>query len=64
MRLKTARGDLELGRRPVLMGVVNATPDSFSDGGTLRHSPGRGWTWRGSSWPRERRSSMSAANRA
>lgn len=25
--------DLELGRRPLLMGIVNASPDSFSDGG-------------------------------
>ena len=24
---------LELGSRPLLMGIVNATPDSFSDGG-------------------------------
>ncbi len=27
---------LELGRRPWLMGIVNATPDSFSDGGVHR----------------------------
>src|SRR5260370_31498739 len=26
-------GVLELGRGPLIMGVVNATPDSFSDGG-------------------------------
>jgi dihydropteroate synthase len=31
--LATARGTLELGGRPWLMGVVNATPDSFSDAG-------------------------------
>ena len=31
--LHTARGILELGGRPWLMGVVNATPDSFSDAG-------------------------------
>ncbi len=31
--LFTARGALELGGRPLLMGIVNATPDSFSDGG-------------------------------
>jgi dihydropteroate synthase len=31
--LLTARGPLELGGRPWLMGIVNATPDSFSDGG-------------------------------
>ena len=24
---------LELGARPLLMGIVNASPDSFSDGG-------------------------------
>jgi dihydropteroate synthase len=32
-RLATSAGTLELGRRPVLMGIVNATPDSFSDDG-------------------------------
>jgi len=32
-RLQTAAGTLELGARPVLMGIVNATPDSFSDAG-------------------------------
>jgi len=31
--LATSRGVLELGGRPWLMGVVNATPDSFSDAG-------------------------------
>jgi dihydropteroate synthase len=31
--LRTARGVLELGGRPWLMGIVNATPDSFSDTG-------------------------------
>lgn len=31
-------GDFDLGR-PLLMGVLNATPDSFSDGG-LHHDPG------------------------
>jgi dihydropteroate synthase len=31
--LRTSRGVLELGERPWLMGVVNASPDSFSDGG-------------------------------
>jgi dihydropteroate synthase len=29
----TTRGTLELGDRPWLMGIVNATPDSFSDSG-------------------------------
>ncbi len=32
--LLTTRGALALGGRPWLMGIVNATPDSFSDGGT------------------------------
>lgn len=33
-RLLRARGlELELGQRPLIMGIVNATPDSFSDGG-------------------------------
>jgi len=31
--LRTSTGTLELGGRPWLMGVVNATPDSFSDAG-------------------------------
>jgi dihydropteroate synthase len=31
--LRTTRGVIELGERPWLMGVLNATPDSFSDGG-------------------------------
>lgn len=38
--LHTARGGLRIGERPLLMGVVNATPDSFSDAGlhpTLEH---------------------------
>ena len=33
LSLHTARGVLELGGRPWLMGIVNATPDSFSDAG-------------------------------
>jgi dihydropteroate synthase len=33
MRWRTASGELELGGRTRLMGVVNVTPDSFSDGG-------------------------------
>ncbi len=32
-RLRIAGEVLELGKRPWLMGIVNATPDSFSDGG-------------------------------
>ncbi len=34
--LRTARGTLALGGRPWLMGIVNATPDSFSDAGEHR----------------------------
>lgn len=32
-RLRAGAHTLELGRRPLLMGIVNASPDSFSDGG-------------------------------
>jgi dihydropteroate synthase len=35
-RLTAGRHVLELGNRPWLMGVVNASPDSFSDGGRYR----------------------------
>jgi dihydropteroate synthase len=31
--LRVRGRDVALGRRPLLMGIVNATPDSFSDGG-------------------------------
>jgi dihydropteroate synthase len=31
--LKTRHGSIRLGRRTVLMGILNVTPDSFSDGG-------------------------------
>src|SRR6201994_4059297 len=34
--LRTSAGTFELGGRPWLMGIVNATPDSFSDAGTHR----------------------------
>src|SRR5437764_4393475 len=34
--LRTTRGMLALGGRPWLMGIVNASPDSFSDGGAVR----------------------------
>jgi dihydropteroate synthase len=34
--LRTARGTLELGGSPALMGIVNASPDSFSDAGVER----------------------------
>jgi len=33
LTLATQRGELRLGGRPLLMGIVNATPDSFSDAG-------------------------------
>lgn len=33
LRLRTSGGELALGDRPLLMGIVNATPDSFSDAG-------------------------------
>ena len=33
MRLRAGRRELELGGTPLLMGVVNSTPDSFSDAG-------------------------------
>ncbi len=32
-RLRACATTLELGERPLLMGIVNASPDSFSDGG-------------------------------
>ncbi|MGH2855705.1 MAG: dihydropteroate synthase, partial [Solirubrobacteraceae bacterium] len=32
-RLRAVDRELELGARPLLMGIVNASPDSFSDGG-------------------------------
>ncbi len=34
--LRTSAGTFELGERPWLMGIVNATPDSFSDAGVHR----------------------------
>jgi dihydropteroate synthase len=34
--LRTTSGTFELGGRPWLMGIINATPDSFSDGGLRR----------------------------
>ncbi|MGH2877236.1 MAG: dihydropteroate synthase [Solirubrobacteraceae bacterium] len=33
LRLRTSDGELQIGDRPLLMGIVNATPDSFSDAG-------------------------------
>jgi dihydropteroate synthase len=37
--LHAAARELELGERPLLMGVVNASPDSFSDGGRYGDAP-------------------------
>jgi dihydropteroate synthase len=34
--LRTTRGDLQLGGRMRIMGIVNASPESFSDGGVRR----------------------------
>jgi dihydropteroate synthase len=36
LKLRTSAGTFALGERPWLMGIVNATPDSFSDGGVHR----------------------------
>ena len=36
LTLLTSRGELRLGGHPWLMGIVNATPDSFSDAGRYR----------------------------
>jgi dihydropteroate synthase len=36
LKLRAGSRTLELGGRPWLMGIVNATPDSFSDGGVVR----------------------------
>jgi len=41
VRLRAGRRELDLGGRPLLMGVVNATPDSFSDGGELADAEAR-----------------------
>jgi dihydropteroate synthase len=35
VRLRAGGRELEIGDRPLLMGIVNATPDSFSDAGEL-----------------------------
>jgi dihydropteroate synthase len=41
VRLRAGRRELELGGPPLLMGVVNATPDSFSDAGEFPDLPAR-----------------------
>ncbi len=40
-RLRAGAHTLELGRRPLLMGIVNASPDSFSDDGSHATFPAR-----------------------
>ena len=37
MHWRHAHGVLEIGEKPVLMGILNVTPDSFSDGGSFLH---------------------------
>ena len=47
-RWRLGTRDIEFPRRPLLMGIVNVTPDSFSDGGsiTIRGPPPIGrWKW-------------------
>ena len=59
VRLRAGRRELELGGPPLLMGVVNASPDSFSDArGAARSRPPAPPR----SWRRARRSSTSAAS--
>ena len=41
LRLATSRGALHFGRDPWLMGIVNATPDSFSDAGLEQSTAAR-----------------------
>ena len=41
MKLRAGRRELELGGPPLLMGVVNASPDSFSDAGDFDDLPAR-----------------------
>ena len=36
--LKTPRREIKLGERTLLMGIVNVTPDSFSDGGSFANA--------------------------
>jgi hypothetical protein len=54
---KLKQREINLGERTFLMGVLNVTPDSFSDGGKYA-DPDR-WSWKS----RERISSISALNR-
>jgi len=41
VKLRAGRRELELGGPPLLMGIVNASPDSFSDGGEFADLPAR-----------------------
>ena len=52
-----------MARQWTVMGVVNVTPDSFSDGGLFLDPDARGRARRSSSGARARRSSTSAASR-
>ena len=59
--LRAGSGRLRSARRPLLMGILNATPDSFSDGRgeeplSVRVERGRRWS------PRGRTSSTSAGS--
>ena len=51
-RLRAGGRELELGERPLLMGIVNASPDSFSDGGRAPRRSTPRWRWRASCSPR------------
>ena len=62
VRLRAGRRELELGGPPLLMGVVNATPDSFSDARRASPTSRRGARGRAAS-RRAPRSSTSAASR-
>ena len=54
LRLQTSAGVLELGGAPWLMGIVNATPDSFSDAGLHQTLRASAWSSPGRCWPRAR----------
>ena len=63
VRLRAGRRELDLAGPPLLMGVVNATPDSFSDAGELPDLEARVAATPPRTWRRARRSSTSAASR-
>ena len=35
--LKIGKKEFEIGKKTIIMGVLNVTPDSFSDGGNFFH---------------------------